>query len=116
MAVLRVRAAGIRDHRQFAGRVRPAGGEGRVGFRDVDTMADILADWLTQNEFLAGDRFSACDVATGSQIGWGLQFRTIPARPALVAYWDRVKDRPAAVRAREADNAAAAAQKAAQHG
>lgn len=90
--------------------------KGRVGFRDIDTMADILADWLTRNEYLAGESFSACDVATGSQIGWGLQFKTVPARPALVAYWDRVKDRPAAVRAREADNAALAAQKAAQNG
>jgi glutathione S-transferase len=87
---------------------------GMVGFRDIDATADVLADWLSRNEYLAGDSFSACDVATGSNIGWGLQFRTIPARPALIDYWDRIRDRPAAIRAREADDAALAAQTAAK--
>lgn len=77
-----------------------------VGFRDLETMADVLADWLSQHAYLAGDTFSACDVATGSQIGWGLQFETIPARPALADYWARISTRPAAIRAREADDAA----------
>jgi glutathione S-transferase len=89
---------------------------GRVGFRDIDTTADVLADWLTDHEYLAGDSFSACDVATGSQIGWGLRFGTLPSRPALVAYWDRVSARPAFARATAADDAALAAMKAAQDG
>jgi glutathione S-transferase len=84
----------------------PSEAKGRVGFRDIDTTADILADWLTRHDYLAGDTFSACDVATGSQIGWGLQFGTIPARPALERYWARISARPAAIRAREADDAA----------
>jgi glutathione S-transferase len=84
----------------------PSGKRGMVGFRDLDTMADVLEDWLSRHDYLAGDAFSACDVATGSQIGWGLQFGTIPARPALEAYWARISARPAAIRAREADDAA----------
>jgi glutathione S-transferase len=91
----------------------PTERRGMVGFRDLDTTADILADWLSGHDYLAGDRFTAADVATGSQIGWGLQFRTLPSRPALVAYWDRIRDRPAALRARAADDAALAAMKAA---
>jgi glutathione S-transferase len=89
---------------------------GMVGFRDLDTMADILADWLSRHTYLAGDRFTAADVATGSQIGWGLQFRTLPSRPALATYWDRIRDRPAAQRARAADDAALAAIKAVEGG
>lgn len=88
--------------------------QGMVGFRDLEMMADVLADWLTRHDYLAGSSFSACDVATGSQIGWGLGFGTIPSRPALAAYWERVRNRPAAIRAQEADDAALAAQKAAQ--
>ena len=56
--------------------------------------------------YLAGDAFSAADVATGSQIGWGLRFGTIEPRPALRAYWDRISARPALRRATDADNAA----------
>jgi glutathione S-transferase len=89
---------------------------GRVGFRDIDTTADVLADWLADHDYLAGDNFSACDVATGSQIGWGLRFGTLPTRPALVAYWDRVSARPAYARATAADDAALAAMKEAQDG
>lgn len=52
---------------------------------------------------LAGGRFTAADLYVGSQIGYGLQFGTIEQRPAFEAYWNRIKDRPAAVRAREID-------------
>ncbi len=56
--------------------------------------------------FIAGDRFSAADVYVGSQIGWGLAFGTIESRPAFAAYWSRISERPAAVRARALDDAA----------
>ena len=41
----------------------------------------------------------------GSQLGWGLQFGTIPARPAFTTYWDGLKNRPAARRAMAGDAA-----------
>jgi glutathione S-transferase len=84
----------------------PPQARGRVGFRDLDTTADVLAAWLTDHPYLAGDAFSAADVATGSQIGWGLRFGTLPARPALARYWERVSARPAHQRATAADDAA----------
>ena len=56
---------------------------GRVGYRDMQTTLDVLEAAVTANQYLAGDRFSAADVATGSQIDWGLQFGTIEKRPAL---------------------------------
>ena len=41
----------------------------------------------------------------GSQIGWGMMFKTIGERPAFVAYWKRLSERPAAVRGRAIDDA-----------
>ena len=34
-----------------------------------------------------------------------MKFGTIPTRPAFVAYWERLAERPAAVRARAIDDA-----------
>lgn len=78
-----------------------------VGFRDVGTMLDAIEGALAQHPYLGGDGFSAVDVATGSQIGWGLQFGTLEPRPALQAYWDRIRNRPARLRAEAASDAAA---------
>jgi glutathione S-transferase len=79
---------------------------GMVGFGTLKTTLDVLERVLNDSPYLAGDVFSAADVATGSQIGWGLRFGTIEARPALTAYWDRLSKRPALQRANDADNAA----------
>ncbi len=79
---------------------------GRVGFRDMKTTLDALEAALSENPYLAGDRFSAADVATGSQIGWGLRFGTIEKRPVFEDYWARLSARPAHVRATGLDNAA----------
>ncbi len=84
----------------------PEDKRGMVGFGSLATTLDALETQLEQTRYLAGDSFSAADVATGSQIGWGLRFRTIEPRPALQAYWDRLSIRPALQRANDADNAA----------
>lgn len=79
---------------------------GMVGFGSLETTLTALERALADSPYLAGDRFSAADVATGSQIGWGLRFGTIEPRPVLQAYWDRLSVRPALQRANDADNAA----------
>ncbi len=84
----------------------PADKRAMVGFGSLKTTLDALESALTDKPYLAGDRFSAADVATGSQIGWGLRFGTIEPRPVLQAYWDRLSERPALQRANDADNAA----------
>ena len=94
---------------QLLGVEVPADKRGTVGFRSVETAGGILDAWLTAHPYLAGDAFSAADVATGSQIGWGMRFGTIPARPSFTAYWDRLSTRPALQRATGADDAAVAA-------
>lgn len=71
-------------------------------------MADVvnaLERAVTAHEYIAGDSFTAADVYLGSQIGWGMQFNSIERRPAFESYWDRLFNRPAAVRAREIDDA-----------
>jgi len=53
---------------------------------------------------------TAADVYVGSGIGFGTQFGTIEKRPAFEQYWKRLSARPAALRAKEIDDALAAEQ------
>ena len=79
---------------------------GRVGYRDMATTLDVLEAAVTANQYLAGPAFSAADVATGSQIGWGLRFGGIEKRPAFEDYWARISVRPALARVSAANDAA----------
>lgn len=83
----------------------PVERERSVGYGNFDLVINALEHALGASDFIAGNGFTAADVYVGSQVGWGLQFETIESRPAFVAYWDRIKDRPAAQRAAERDNA-----------
>jgi glutathione S-transferase len=79
-----------------------------VGYGSFEEVIDALEGRLAASPYLAGERFTAADVSTGSQIGWGLRFGTIPARPAFEAYVARITARPAWGRATALDDAAAA--------
>ncbi len=76
-----------------------------LGYGSLPDVLDTLEKAVSASDYLAGGRFTAADLYAGSQIGFGLQFGTIDKRPAFEAYWSRIKDRPAAVRAREIDDA-----------
>jgi glutathione S-transferase len=81
----------------------------RAGWGNLDSVADALAGLLADGRpHLLGEAFSAVDVYLGSQIVWGLQFGTLPARPGFAEYVARIAARPAAIRAREIDDAAMA--------
>lgn len=82
-----------------------------VGYGSREEVIDTLEQAVSRNEYLLGGRFSAADVYLGSQIGWGLQFGTLEKRPAFADYFARISNRPAAVRAREIDDALIAAAK-----
>ena len=84
--------------------------EGRTGYGSLARVTDTLSAWLEGRTFFLGERFSAVDVYLGSQIGWGLMFGTIEKRPAFEAYTARIMARPAALRAREQDDALVAGQ------
>lgn len=78
---------------------------GMVGYGCFEDTMAALETAVAGKTYVAGDRFSAADVYVGSQIGWGLMFGSIEKRPAFEAYWNGIKDRPAAVRARAIDDA-----------
>jgi glutathione S-transferase len=76
-----------------------------AGFGCMADVVKTLEGAVTRGDYIAGDKFSAADVYVGSQIGWGMQFGSIERRPAFEAYWERIGNRPAAIRAREIDDA-----------
>jgi glutathione S-transferase len=83
----------------------PAGRERMVGYGRYEDVLDTLERALSEDEYVAGPRFTAADVYVGSQVGWGMQFGTIEPRPAFQRYWQRIADRPARMRATELDDA-----------
>ena len=97
---------------QGLGVVVPAEKRGMVGYGSREDVLDTLEKAVASGPYLLGDTFTAADVYLGSQIGWGMQFGTMDKRPAFEAYVGRIMSRPAAVRAREIDDALIAASKA----
>ncbi|MDI6624047.1 MAG: glutathione S-transferase family protein [Brevundimonas sp.] len=91
------------------GLLAPADKARMAGYGSFDQVVDTLERAVTPGPWILGDRFSAADVYVGSQIMWGLQFGTLPARDAFKAYAARLSGREAAVRAREIDDALVAA-------
>jgi glutathione S-transferase len=79
-----------------------------VGYGSLADVVATLETALAGRQYLVGDRFSAADVYVGAHIGWGMSFGTIERRPAFERYFERLAARPAAVRAREIDEALAA--------
>ena len=78
---------------------------GFVGYGSLELVLDALEQAVAEREFIAGDAFSAADVYVGSQIGWGLQFKTIEPRTAFENYWASIAQRPALKRASAIDDA-----------
>jgi glutathione S-transferase len=83
----------------------PAEKRRMLGYGCEADVLNALERALSASEYVAGNRFSAADVYVGAQIGWGLQFGLLERRPAFEAYFNRLKDRPAAIRARQIDDA-----------
>ena len=81
----------------------PEGKHGQAGFGSLELTIDALGAWLSQNDFIAGSRFTMADTYVGSQFVWGLRFGSIPERPAFRAYVDRITQRPAYAEANAID-------------
>jgi glutathione S-transferase len=92
----------------------PAGRERMAGYGSFADVMNTLEYAVSRTEYIAGDKFSAADVYFGSQIGWGLMFKSMEARPAFEKYWQRIANRPAALRARAIDDELVAEMKRAQ--
>lgn len=94
------------------GLLAPADKATMAGYGTYEDTLNALETALRPGPYICGDQFTAADVYVGSHIGWGLQFGTIEKRPAFEAYFDRIKARPAALRAAGLDDAQIANQEA----
>ena len=78
-----------------------------AGYGTEDDVLRALEQALDGKEFLAGDHFTAADLYMASLLGFYLQIGAIESRPAFTAFAQRHSQRPAAVAARERDDALA---------
>jgi glutathione S-transferase len=83
----------------------PAERKAMAGYGSLADVLSVLEAALSRSAYLVSDRFSAADLYVGAHIGWGMSFGTIEKRPAFERYFERLSTRPAAVRAREIDDA-----------
>ena len=74
-----------------------------VGYGSYDRVLDVLEQLVARGPYLLGERFSAVDVYTGSQIIWGTQFGTMEKRPGFEEYVALVTAREAYQRAKATD-------------
>ena len=88
----------------------PEGRAGMVGFGSIERVLDTLEAHFEHSSYVCGARFTMADVYVGSQVDWGLNFGSIPARGAFVAYAERLRARPAYIAAKGIDTALIAAQ------
>ncbi|MFY9894136.1 MAG: glutathione S-transferase family protein [Xanthobacteraceae bacterium] len=79
--------------------------EGTIGYGSFERVMNTLEQAVSGGNYLVGDKFTAADVYAGSQIGWGLMFKTFEPRPAFQHYWQSISARPAHARARALDEA-----------
>src|SRR5689334_10717218 len=79
--------------------------ERMCGYGNFATVLRVLEDAVSRGPYLLGDKFTAADIYIGSHLGFGLQFGMIDKRPAFEAFVGRVSTRPAALRAKQIDDA-----------
>ena len=88
------------------GLLAPAEKSGMAGYGSYEQTVDALETVVAgAAPWLLGERFSAADVYVGSQVVWGQQFGSLPARPAFAAYAARLQARDAYRRATALDDA-----------
>lgn len=76
-----------------------------AGFGSLERTVNALEHWLKRHDYICGSRFTMADVYVGSQVDWGLQFKSLPARDALSAYAERIRRREAYQAAKAIDAA-----------
>ena len=88
------------------GLLAPPEKSGMAGYGSYEQTVDALETVVAgAAPWLLGERFSAADVYVGSQVVWGQQFGSLPARPAFAAYAARLQARDAYRRATALDDA-----------
>ena len=88
------------------GLLAPPEKSGMAGYGSYEQTVDALETVVAgAAPWLLGERFSAADVYVGSQVVWGQQFGSLPARPAFATYAARLQARDAYRRATALDDA-----------
>ena len=88
------------------GLLAPPEKSGMAGYGSFEQTVDALETVVAgAAPWLLGEKFSSADVYVGSQVIWGMQFGTLPARPAFAAYAARLQARQACKRAAALDDA-----------
>jgi glutathione S-transferase len=83
--------------------------ESMIGYGNLARAVDVLEGAVSAHDYIAGPRFTAADVYVGSSVDFFIQFGMLEKREAFARYLDRLRDRPAWVRARDIDDALIAA-------
>lgn len=83
----------------------PPDAKGRVGYGSYENVMDTLDRVLSGTEFIAGNRFSAADLYLSATLSWGMRMGSIEPRESFETFCRRHLARPAAARARAADDA-----------
>ena len=86
------------------GFVVPPERERMMGYGNIGKVLSTLEAAVSSGDYLVGNSFTAADVYVGSQIGFGMMFGMLEARPAFERYWQRLSTRPAFVRAKQLDD------------
>ena len=76
-------------------------------FGSFEDMVANVERRLQQSQYIAGDRFTAADVAMAGNIAYVMGQKWLPEKQAFVDYLARATQRPAAQRAQEKDKAMA---------
>jgi glutathione S-transferase len=82
-------------------------------YGDYDSVIGVIADALRRGPYLLGERFTAADVLWGTALGWTTRFKIVPELPEIMAYVQRIADRPVSARVTAADAELSAAHEAA---
>ncbi len=76
---------------------------GMVGYGSYDLAIAALEGLLESRDWVCGARFTMADVYVGSQVDWGLNFGSMPDRPAFVRYAERFRARPSYLESKDID-------------
>lgn len=84
--------------------VEPSDDQQRMaGYGNFDLVIGVLDDFLGSRDYVCGDSFTAADVYVGSQIDFGLQFKTLEPTDNFSAYAQRLRERAAYKSAKKID-------------
>jgi glutathione S-transferase len=90
---------------------RDPGATAMSPYGDFETVMATINTQLRATPFILGQDFTTADVLWGTALLWTTKFGLVPETPEVRAYIERTTNRPAAIRARQQDEALAAEQK-----